>query len=516
MCLSDMIKRILHKIKRILSPFYFNLKCLQSERTRGLKMSPLYADGMILQCNKPLRIQGQAYPGEWITVRIAGQEQQTCCQSDGRWEVLLDAIRPGGPYQMEISTPGKRKVYKDVYAGEVWLCSGQSNMVVTMSKYLSKHTDRPHRAPYRYFGIFPLHHPYPVKWSSIIHYSVNRYRYISYGGWRECRVPYLGSLSAIAYYYGEELSSRLGIPVGLIVNPVGGTAEYCWIERRLLQQEYPDILRNWYDSNQVTEWMKGRAIENIGKKLSEQEQLHPYHPGYCYEVCIRPIKDYPIRGAIWFAGESSAQLNNPVLFEGLQELLIRNWRATWGECFPFYYVQLHGMDYEKAFGKGMKYYYPEIREAQRKLLNKIPRIGMTVSYDLSIADNPHFKERRPLGNRLARLALHYTYEQKKVVPCGPLYREAVLHDHLIRIKFDFAQGLSTSDGGPVRTVEVAGTDGKFYPAEVKIIKEHLLVSCREVLSPSRVHYAFDAYPYQANLVNGEGLPAAAFEIEIAR
>lgn len=511
-----MLRRLLGRIKKTLYSFYFNLKCVKQECVLGLKMSPLYADRMILQCNKPFRIQGQARSGEWVTVRIAGQMQQTCCRSDGRWEVLLEAILPGGPFRMEVSTPKKQLVYKDVYAGEVWLCSGQSNMAVTMRNYQPENREANNRVPYRYFSLNPFAPTYPGKWARGVNRCVNRYRYISYTGWRECRSPFLGELSAIAYYYGKELSSRLGIPVGLIVNPVGGTAEYCWIERRVLQQEFPEILSNWYENSRVTEWMKERAIENIGKSIPEQEQLHPYHPGYCYEVCIRPIKEYPIRGCIWFAGESSAQLNDSVQFERLQELLIRSWRTDWGECFPFNYVQLHGMNYENAFGKGTKYYYSEIREAQRKLLKKIPYVGMAVSYDLSVEDNVHFKNRRLVGERLARLALHYTYGQKEVVPCGPLYREAWLHDNLIRIKFDFAEGLQTSDGALVQTVEVAGVDGKFYPVAGRIEEEQLLVACPEVQSPCRVHYAFDAYPCQANLVNGDGLPTAAFEIEITQ
>lgn len=508
------LRPLLGRIKSEIYLLYFYLKYVQKQHKRGLKMSLLYADGMILQCNKPLRIQGQARLGDWITVRIAGQMQQTCCQADGKWEILLEAIPPGGPYQMEISDLRERLVYKDVYAGEVWLCSGQSNMVVPISGNPTEKRETNSRLPYRYFSLYPFAPTYPRKWSIGVKKCLNRYRYMSYRGWKECRTPFLKDLSAIAYYYGEELSYHLGIPVGLIVNPVGGTAEYCWIERRVLQREFPEILTSWYDNSRVTEWMKGRVINNLGKRVSEQEQLHPYHPGYCYEVCIRPIKDYPIRGVIWFAGESSAQLNDSAQFERLQDLLIRSWRADRGECFPFNYVQLHGLDYEKTFGKGKKYYYPEIREIQRLLLEKIPHLGMAVSYDLSVEDNVHLKNYCPIGKRLTRLALHYTYGWKDIVPCGPLYREAQLHDNLIRIKLDFSEGLRTSDGGPVRTVEVAGTDGKFYPAEVKIKEDQLLVSCPEVESPCYVHYAFDAYPCLANLVNGEGLPAAAFEIGI--
>lgn len=376
------------------------LKLINAKKKRKLRMSFLYQDHMILQCEETLNIKGEARPGEWITVSIAGQKECICCQSDGIWIVQLQPLSAGGPYILIIESRKKKLIYKDVYAGEVWLCSGQSNMAITIDYYLRHNTlegddvfDSKNSLPFRYFGMEVLCPTYPAIWNRMMNYRVNNYQYLRTKEWTDCVPEKINTLSAIAYFYGKVLSRQLGKPIGLVVNAVGGTAEYCWIERRLMQKEYPEILTDWYKNQKVTTWMKERAIFNLGKAYSEFEQLHPYHPGYCFETFIRPIKDYTIKGCIWYAGESTALLGDTEPFEKMQELQIRNWREAWGKCFPFYYVQLHGMNYEKTFGKREHYDYPSLRNSQRKLLNIIPLSGMAVSYDLSDIDNTHFKNR---------------------------------------------------------------------------------------------------------------------------
>lgn len=498
--------------KKILSFFYqvsFLKSFIMLNKRKGLRMSFLYQDHMILQCEEILSIKGEAIPGEWVTVSIAGQSKKICCQSDGRWEIELLPLAAGGPYTLEIVTPQKELIYRDVYAGEVWLCSGQSNMAVVMGKS-QKYDKLVDGAIFRYFQMWAAWPTYPAKWNRWINRCVNSYLYIRTVAWNNCTSETIRKMSAIAYYYGEELSRQLGKPIGLILNPVGGTAEYCWIERRVLQKECPEILADWYENRKVTVWMKERAMQNLGGRYPEYEQLHPYHPGYCYETFIRPIKDFTIKGVIWFSGESSAQLNDTELFEKLQELLVRSWRESWNQCFPFYYVQLHGMNYEQTAGKGIHYYYPEIRNSQRRLLKRIPFSGMAVSYDLSVVNNVHFPVRKPVGERLARLALYNTYN-KDIVPGGPLYHEAKLRDNFIYIKFDWSDGLCTKDGDEPKTFEVAGGDRCFCPAKAWIERDEIVLSCPEISNPSWVRYAFSEYPVNANLINGEGLPAACFE-----
>lgn len=490
---------------------------------RRLRMAFLYRDHMILQCEERLSVKGEARPGEWVTVSIGGNREKTCCQSDGHWEVDMPPLSAGGPYLLEICSSKEKLVYRDVYAGEVWLCSGQSNMAVTMGGHLrnSKLDENDFLSnrksnPFRYFSMESIWPSYPVVWNWIAKYCINHYQGLRLKGWNDCTPEKINSLSAIAFFYGTYLSRQLEKPVGLIVNPVGGTAEYCWIERRLMQKEYPEILSDWYNNQKVTIWMKNRAIQNLGKRAVAYENLHPYYPGYCFEAFIRPVKDYAIKGCIWFSGESSAQLNDTGQFEKLQEMQIRNWRESFGKNFPFYYVQLHGMNYEQTFGEGLHYFYPEIRNSQRRLLSQIPDVGMAVSYDLSVMDNVHFRNRKPAGERLARLALHKTYGKGEIMPCGPLYHEALLRDNFIYIKFDWAEGLCTKDGDKPKTFEVAGKDKCFHPAKASIAGEEIILSCREVSEPVWVHYAFDEYPIDANLVNGEGVPAACFEERICK
>ena len=515
------IKQKLRGYKIISSHLVYYLKSLIKVRVRQkLCMSSLYGDGMVLQCEETIHIKGEAIPGEWITVHIAGQEKETCSQSDGRWEVELQPLVAGGPYTLIIATRKKKLIYKDVYAGEVWLCSGQSNMGLSLAKYLRDHalvddiiSSGKENLPFRCFCMEAVCPPYPVKWDRWVNRCMNRFQSVQVIGWNNCTKEVIYSLSAIAYFFGESLFRQLQKPIGLIVNPMGGTAEYCWIERRVLQRECPEILTDWYKNQKVTAWMKERVIRNLGKNYQDSRQLHFYHPGYCFETFIRPVKDYTIKGVIWFSGESSAQSDDAVLFEKLQELLVRNWREAWGKCFPFYYVQLHGMNYEKAYGKGVHYYYPEIRNSQRRLLKRIPFSGMAVSYDLSVVNSVHFPDRKPVGERLARLALHNTYN-KDVIPGGPLYHEARLRENFIYIKFDWSDGLCTKDGGEPKTFEVAGEDRCFYAAKAWIEGQEVVLSCPEASVPCWVHYAFGDYPADANLINGEGLPTACFEEQI--
>lgn len=510
-------------LKKEVNSFLYQARALidltKLKKREKTNMSFLYGDHMVLQCEEIISIKGEAMPGEWITVCIADQKKEACTQSDGRWEVELQPLLVGGPYTLEIITRKKKLVYKDVYAGEVWLCSGQSNMIVKIARYLRNNKfengdvfDSKHNPPFRSFCMNPVWPTYTGKWNRIANYCINNYQNLRTEGWSDCVPERINSLSAIAYFYGKALSEQLQRPIGLIINPVGGTAEYCWIERQWLQKECPEILTDWYKNQKVTTWMKERAILNLGKQYSEHEQLHPYHPGYCFETFIRPIKDYTIKGVAWFSGESSAHSDDMELFEKLQELQIRNWREAWGKCIPFYYIQLPGINYEKEFGKGIHYYYPEIRSSQCRLLKKIPCSGMAVSCDQLLFR--HSIDQRLLGRRLARLALHNTYGNKDIMPCGPLFHEALLRENLIYIRFDWSDDLCTKDGDDPKTFEVAGKDRHFYPARAWIERNEVVLSCSEVTDPYWIHYAFSEFPIEANLVNGAGLPAACFEEQI--
>lgn len=491
-----------------------------------LSLPAIYTDHMILQCNKPLLIRGRARAGRRVRVRIAGLEVATQASESGQWQVNLGCVSPGGPHVLEVKTQGKRLRYRDVYFGEVWICCGQSNMALPMGNPNNEDPEKEMifrtggkrlAAPLRCCRMEPMikeMQPFQAEWKNgWIFWLINQSKYTLVKDWAECS-QVAGSLSAIAYYYGVELAGQLNMPVGLIINPLGGTAEYGWIKRGLLEQHCPEILSNFFENSQVTQWMKERARLNLGKRWNAAGQLHPYFPSYCYETYIRPIAGYGVRGAIWFAGESSAQLNDMQQYSLLMELLIRNWREHWGEDLSFYYAQLHGMVYEQAFGAGLHYFYPEVRECQRQLLYRIPAVGMAVSYDLCVPDNVHFRWRKPMGERFARLALHHTYGRKEVVPNGPLYREAEVCADRVLVRFDYSEGLRTSDGAAVRGFELGGADRVFYPTEACIEGEAVVLVCLSGLTPCFLHYAFDAYPVAANLVNGVGLPAAAFESAI--
>lgn len=515
---------LLIPLKREIESFpylIYYLKGLIKLRIRKkLSMSFLYGDGMILQCEETIHIKGEAMPGEWISVHIAGQEKETYCQSDGCWEVELQPLTAGGPYTLMIASRKKKLIYKDVYAGEVWLCSGQSNMVTTIAGYLRHNKfkeenifESKHNMPFRCFCVEVLKPPFNAKWNRWVNRCMNNYHCIRQTrGWSDCTKETIHSISAIAYFYGKSLSRQLQKPVGLIVNPLGGTVEHCWIERRILQRECPEILTDWRKNQKVITWMKERVNLNLGKDSQDRNQLHFYYSGYCFEAFIRPAKDYVIKGVIWFSGEGSAQSDDVELFEKLQELQIRNWREAWEKCFPFYYVQLPGINNERESGKGIRFYFADIRNSQYRLLKKLPNLGMAVTCDQLLFQ--HSMDHRLVGGRLARLALYKTYGNKDIMPCGPLPHEAKLRDNFIYIKFDWSDGLCTKDGDEPKTFEVAGEDRCFFPAKARIEGNEVVLSCPEVPVPCWVHYAFGEYPVEANLINGDGLPAASFEEQI--
>lgn len=517
--LYRLLKRLCLDIKMAIRIFATNNKC------RRLYLPPIYSDHMILQCNKPLSIEGTARRGSKVTLRLAGKEVKTRTPDNGCWKADIGSMPAGGPYVLEVEARGKRLRYNDVYFGEVWICSGQSNMVVPVDSYNNDDPEkesilrtggRPLAAPYRCLRIEPMAamQPYPIEWKSWwIFKLINQHKYTQTKGWEDCSRT-VTHLSAVAYYFGTELAEKLGTPVGLIVNPLGGAAEYGWIRRSLIEQHCPQLLSDYFENSLVTEWMKGRARTNLGKRLDTPGQLHPYFPGYCYETYVRPIAGYGVKGVVWFSGESSAQIDEMPLYSLLTELIVRNWREHWGEDMPFYYAQLHGMIYEQTFGAGLHYYYPQIRECQRRLLYSLPKVGMAVSYDLSVPNNPHFSHRKPMGERFARLALHHAYGHKEVVPNGPLYRDTMIDGGSLRLRFDYAEGLHTTDGAAVGGFAVAGADRVFYPAKASIEGEEVVLACPSGLTARYLHYAFEAYPIAANLVNGERLPAAAFEVEI--
>ena len=466
----------------------------------GLQMSALYSDNMVLQHGRSLTIQGKADAGEMVTVTIAGQKKKTMAASNGMWQVVLEPLKAGGPYTLTISAGKQKLIYNKVLAGEVWLCSGQSNMEFALNAAATGKRDIPQasNSQIRLFDMKARWRTNPVEWEESVLDSLNHLQYYTDTEWMECTPETAGRFSAVAYYFGKMLQDSLQVPVGLICNAIGGSPTEAWVDRRTLEYEFPAILRNWTKNDFIQDWVRGRAALNV-KKSTKQFQRHPYEPCYLYESGILPLQQYPIKGVIWYQGESNA--HNKDAHEKLFKLLVQSWRKNWkNEEMPFYYVQLSSLNRPS---------WPWFRDSQRRLLEEIPHTGMAVCTDKGDSLDVHPIQKQEVGERLAMWALNKTYLKKRIVPSGPLYRSVEFQKNVAYVTFDYAEGMKASEGTELRTFEIAGEDQMFYPAQAIVEGNRVKVWSDKVKEPKGVRYGWQPFT-RANLVNGAGLPASTF------
>lgn len=467
----------------------------------GLQMPSVYSNHMVLQRNEPLTLRGRANAGEKVTVSIAGQQVQTDVAPDGHWLVVVKPLEAGGPYTLTIATPTKKLSYTDVLIGEVWLCSGQSNMAFRVNECVEKQQEelRAFAATHpeiRLFDLKPRWETNAVEWEASVLDSLNCLQYYRDANWTTCNEQTADRFSAVAFAFGRMLSDSLKVPVGLILNAVGGSPTESWVDRRTLEFDFPDILMDWTHNDFIQDWVRGRASLNV-KKATNQLQRHPYEPCYLYEAGIRPLEKYPIRGVIWYQGESNA--HNREAHEKLFPLLVNSWRNEWNSELPFYYVQLSSLNRPS---------WPWFRDSQRCLMKMIPATGMVVSSDRGDSLDVHPRYKQEIGERLAYWALNKTYG-RSTTPSGPLFRSVAFEDRTAYVSFDYAEGLHTSDGAAIRTFEIAENDGLFIPAEAVVEDGLVKVWSEKVRNPRFVRYGWQPFT-RANLVNEAGIPASTF------
>lgn len=465
----------------------------------GLRLPQVYSDNMVLQRDCPLEVRGTANAGEEVTVSIAGQKQRAKTGSDGQWCVRLKPMQAGGPHTLAVSAGKTRLHFSNVLVGEVWLCSGQSNMEFMLKEASTARMDIPQSGNnnIRLLDMKARWRTNPVEWEVSVLDSLNHLQYYKDSQWTVCTSASAADFSAVAYYFGKMLQDSLHVPVGLICNAIGGSPTEAWVSRHALEFHLPVLLRNWAKGDPQN-WIRARATLNV-KKSTNQFQRHPYEPCYLYESGILPLDKFPVKGVIWYQGESNAP--DYETHEKLFHLLVDSWRKNWENPeLPFYYVQLSSMDRPS---------WPWFRDSQRRLLKEIPYTGMAVSSDQGDSLDVHPKNKKPVGERLARQALNRTYGMKAVVPSGPLFRSAEFRKGAAYVSFDFADGMSSSDGKALRTFEVAETEGLFYPAKAEIVGDRIKVYSDQVKHPRYVRYGWQPFT-RANLVNAQGLPASTF------
>lgn len=469
----------------------------------GLSMSSLYADYMVLQRDVPLDIHGTANTGEKITVEIGGQKASATADNQGKWSVVLSPMQAAEDLTLTITAGKQRKVFSHVAVGEVWLCSGQSNMAFMLCQAESGKEDiaAADDPQLRLFDMKGRWETYDVAWPASCLDSLNHLQYFHETTWQPSTPSSASRFSAVGYYYGRMLRQKLGVPVGLICNAVGGAPTEAWVDRNSLETSFPNILSNWLQNDFIHDWVRGRAAKNL---TNDQTKLgrHPYEPCYLYESGILPLQRYPIKGVIWYQGESNA--HNKDAHAKLFSLLVNGWRQNWNNPdMPFYFVQLSSLNRPS---------WPWFRDSQLRLMKEISNTGMAVSSDHGDSLDVHPRCKQPIGERLARWALAKTYGQH-INPSGPVFSSVTRQADALIVSFLYADGLQTSDGKAPSCFEIAEEDGLFQPANATIEGNTVRLTSPTIKHPRYVRYAWQPFT-RANLVNADQLPASTFRGEV--
>ena len=482
-----------------------------------VRLPKIISDNMVLQQKSKAPVWGWAEPKEQITVQCSWRKRsiETVADEQGNWKTTIDTPAAGGPYRMKIS--GKNTIcLSNILIGEVWVCSGQSNMEMPLLGYNYKEQQVKGGAE----AIKNANYP------NIRLFTVQKYDF-GYepvedcnGLWQPCSPDTVGKFSAEAYFFGQELYKNLNIPIGLINISYGGTAAEAWMGKQAFKND-PELNVLVEKFNEIDAEYKITAAK--AKAEGKPIPAHPKAPNraqtYLYNGMIAPIIPYAIKGVFWDQGESNASDGTAYLYHKLFSAMIANWRSNWGiGNFPFYFVQAvnwaefrPGESVTVEKGKPIDNAWSELREAQLFTMRKVKNTGMAVIIDTGVPNTPHSPNKLEVGLRIANWALAKDYG-KKVHYCGPIYRKMKIENCKIRLSFDYVKGGLKAKGDKLDGFAIAGADKKFVWANAKIKGRSVVVWSDEVANPVAVRYAWAQYPF-CNLFDPQGLPASPFRTD---
>ncbi len=475
-----------------------------------VRLPGLISNDMVLQRNADIRLWGWADPGERVTVRIDNQEKSVTAGSDRRWKLELEPMSAGGPYQMTVS--GKNTiVLENILIGEVWVCSGQSNM-----EWHVKYSADAEREIAD--GNHPLIRLFMVKKG-----GAGEPRDDCGGIWTRCTPQTVGEFSGVGYYFGRELMRELDVPVGLIQSAWGGTAAVPWTsfgalrnnpvlrpitekwtdlsaEKKAEIEDHHDLMAHWFV------YCFACMARNVSYGPIPKGDFGA--PSWLYNAMIAPLTNATIQGTIWYQGESDSGL--AYRYRTLFPTLIQDWRTQWGlGDFPFLFVQLS--NFNEPNPEPTESEWSELREAQLMTL-ELPNTGMAVTIDLGETDDVHFRNKQDVGRRLALSALRVAYG-RDIVHSGPLYDSVSFKSSRAHITFtSTGSGLATKDNEPLKGFAIAGPDSQFVWAEARLDGKNVIVWNNSIPDPVAVRYGWGDNP-GCNLYNREELPASPFRTD---
>jgi sialate O-acetylesterase len=428
------------------------------------------SDNMVLQRNSRVTLWGWADPKEEIKIKVGWSTQEFAVKAGNlaTWSLEIPTPEAGGPFT--ISIKGYNEIaLKNILIGEVWLCSGQSNMEMSASWGIDNGEEEVRNANHpgiRFFRVPKLTALTPQNDIP--------------AAWTECTPETMKYASAVAYFFARRLREDLkDVPVGLIISAWGGTPAEVWMPEEAVRSD-PAVLKS-ANSLKESEWC-------------------PHQPARAFNAMIAPLTRFRIAGTLWYQGESNV---GSEVYDATLAALITSWRASRQQDFPFYYVQIAPYDYGKDhFGGGV------IRDAQRKVLRTISNVGMVITSDISPTDDIHPKDKKSVGIRLANLALANTYKTYSRTVNGPLFNAVLRSKNKLIVKFDNAEEMYFKNKTST-LFELSGPDNIFYPAKASIKENQVILESDKVKSPVHVRFAWKNTD-QSDLFNKAGLPASTF------
>ena len=459
-----------------------------------VKLPNVIGSGMVLQRDMAVPVWGWAEAGEEVTVSFAGQTKKTKTGDDGKWTVSLDPLK-ANENGSALTITGKNKItLENVLVGEVWICSGQSNMewAIRQSMNPKEEAAAANYPQIRLFNV-PGHTVSPLPKDE------------GAGQWQVCDPNSANNFSAVGYFFGRRLHKDLKVPVGLIGSNWGGTRIEPWTTLAGFES-VPELSK----------------IADQVKNYKQDTRVGGGQPSAIYNSMVHPLTPFAMRGGIWYQGESNG--NEGITYYQKKHALVNGWRKAFqNKDLAFYWVQLANFQKESDKPEGGEG-WAKLREAQTQALD-IPGTGMAVITDIGAANDIHPKNKQDVGWRLAQWALHQTYGQKDLVPSGPLYKSHKVEGKTIRLSFDHVgsgliigkkNGLEPTaevKDGKLEHFSISGKDNKWVWADARIDGQTVIVESKEVTEPVAVRYGFTMNPAKANLYNKEGLPAGPFRTD---
>lgn len=464
------------------------------ERVVKLELAGIFGNNMVLQRDVDAAIWGKAVPGGKVSVEASWLRSVvvTVADGDGKWMTKIPTPKAGGGLGIVVKCGDERVELKNVLSGDVWICSGQSNMQWKM----------------RGFGVDHFKEDVvKAKFPNIRFCDVPQV--ISLEGqddvktrWAVCTPKSTLQFSAVAYFFGSRLHQELDVPIGLISTNWGGSAIEGWMSPEVLEKELPNykqLIKTY------PQWMANHGV-TFKRADKKPKGLNQSSPGVLYNAMLKPLIPFSFRGVIWYQGESN--IKQPILYRRLFPAMIRDWRTRWGQGdFPFYFVQIAPFAYKRE-----PYPAAMLREAQAMALSE-PNTGMVVTMDVGDETNIHPKDKKPVGERLALMELARHHRDVYEVSSGPVYKRCKVEGGRMRLMFDsVGGGLVARGGGELTHFTIAGDDRKFFPARAVIDGESIIVTSEKVAKPASVRFGWGNAD-RPNFANKEGLPASSFRTD---